>query len=313
MELRQLRYFIGVAEAGSFSAAATKLRVSQPSIGQQVRNLEEELDVTLLQRHSRGIALTPAGVMFIDLARDIVERIEAARRIMNEQAAEPSGEIRIGMTAAASSHLAAPLVQQVTECHPRIVLSVTEALSHHLVEQLEQDHLDMALAAIVEFPEGIRGEHLAQEDFHFCIPVAHPLAHRPDVPMSEVLRYRLLLPPASHSLRTQIETVAADLCLPVQVRVVVQSIGLLVDLVEHEVGVTILPYSAVSRQLDAGRLVALPIVEPRLTRTMTLLHSARRPMTRAEIDVRDILRALVRVRMEDPRTTWRAPGSDSPH
>lgn len=307
MDIRQLRYFIAVAESGSFSAASAKLRISQPSIGQQVRNLEEELGANLLQRHSRGIVLTEIGETFFGMARDIVQQVDAAVRTIKDQSSEPFGEVRIGMTISASQPLASGLIRTTQEKYPRIKLSISEALSHYLLELLEQEHIDMALAFIGEFPPGLRGEHLAEEDFHLCMARDHPLAGQETVRMRDVLAGPLLLPPESHMLRTQLDEAAAGLGMEVQVQAVVQSIGLMMDFVEHEIGMTILPYSAVARQVLEGRLAALPIVEPSLTRTMTLLHSARRPMTNAEVALRDIIRQLVKTKLESGTTKWRPP------
>lgn len=307
MDIRQLRYFVTVAECGSFSAASARLRISQPSIGQQVRNLEEELGTTLLQRHSRGIVLTPIGEMFITMARDIIERVDEASRIVRDQSSEPFGEVRIGMTVSAAAPLAARLALEVEARFPRVRLSITEALSHYLLELLEGDDLDLALAFIGDYPDGIRGEQLAQEDFHFCVPLDHPLAGRESVTMDEVLDYPLLLPPQSHMLRTQIDEVAATLGKEMEVKLVVQSIGLMLDFVGHGIGVTILPYAAAIRHAHEGGLTAIPIIAPRLTRTMTLLHTARRPMNNAERAVRDVLRELVRERVEAGAIKWRAP------
>ncbi len=307
MDIRQLRYFVAVAESGSFSAASSKLRISQPSIGQQVRNLEEELGTPLLQRHSRGIVLTPSGETFIELARGIIAKVEEAGRVIRDQSSEPFGELRIGMTVSATAPLAAALVRAVEAQYPRIRLSITEALSHYLIELLEDDHIDLALAFIGEYPDGVRGEHLAQEDFHFCIPTDFPLAGRTAVTMDEVLDFPLLVPPQSHMLRTQIDEAAAMLGKEVEVKLVVQSMGLMVDFVEHGIGVTILPFAAVARLVAEGRVAAVPIMAPKLTRTMTLLHSARRPMNMPELAIRDILRVLVRERIESNKYKWRTP------
>lgn len=307
MDIRQLRYFIAVAESGSFSAASAKLRISQPSIGQQVRNLEEELGANLLLRHSRGIFLTSIGETFFDMAKSIVLQVDEAVRIIKDQSSEPFGEVRIGMTVSASVPLASPLIRATQRDVPRVKLSITEALSHYLIELVEQEHIDLALAFIGDFPAGIRGEHLAQEDFHLCMPCNHELAARETVRMRDVLEMPLLLPPESHMLRTQLDEVAAGLGTVVKVQAVVQSIGLMMDFVENEIGMTILPYAAVARQVAEGRLAAILIVEPTMTRTMTLLHSARRPMTNAEIAIRDIIRQLVKLKLESGTTKWRLP------
>jgi LysR family transcriptional regulator, nitrogen assimilation regulatory protein len=307
MDIRQLRYFVTVVDSGSFSAASAKLRISQPSIGQQVRNLEEKLGAPLLYRHSRGIAVTDAGQTLIALAREILQRVDDATRAIRDQSAEPRGELRLGLTVSAAAPLAADLVRHVTAFYPGIELSITEALSPHLVELLDQEHIDLALTYLNQYPDGIRGERLADEDFHFCVASDHQLAARPMVTLLEVLRHGLFLPPQSHLLTTQMEEAAARLGEHLRVRLVVQSIGILVDLVEQGLGVTVLPFSAVARRLGEGRMAAIPIVDPPLSRTMTLIYSARRPMRHAERALRDVIHRRVADKLQSGMLKWRVP------
>lgn len=311
MDVRQLRYFVAVADTGSFSAASAKLRISQPSIGQQVRNLEEELGAPLLFRHSRGIEVTSTGLILIDLARDILDRVDNATRTIRNQSSEPQGELRLGMTVSAAAPLAAGLVRETLAAYPRIALSITEALSPYLVELLDQDHVDLALTYLDQYPDGVRGEDLIDEDFHFCAPMGHPLAGQSEVKLRDLLTEDLLLPPNSHLLTAQIDEAATKLGLKMRVQLVVQSIGILIDLVEQNIGVTVLPFSAVVRHVKEGRIIAIPVVEPSLTRTMTLIYSARRPMTNTERAVRDVIRKLIREHLKTGDLKWRPPSQVS--
>ena len=307
MDIRQLRYFIAVVEAGSFSAAAQRLRISQPSVGQQVKNLEEELGAALLQRHSRGISTTPIGLEFAERARDIIARSEDAVQSVRDQAADPFGQVRIGMTVSAAAPLAAEIVCETAERYPRIEFLITEALSHDLIRLMADDHLDMALAYIGDFPEGMRGETVAQEDFHLCVPAGHPLGRRDRVTMSEVLRHPLLMPPDAHMLSTQVHGVADDLEMTVKVLHLVQSVGVITDFIARGIGISILPLAAIEAHVTNGVIRAVPIEKPRLTRTMTLIYSGRRPMNKAERAVADIVRARVLRAITEGRLGWARP------
>ena len=307
MDIRQLRYFIAVVEAGSFSGAAARLRISQPSVGQQVKNLEEELGSALLQRHSRGVSVTPIGTEFAELARDIVARAEAAVRSVQDQAAQPFGQVRIGMTVSAAAPLAAAMVRATAERFPKIEFLITESLSHYLLDMLMSDDLDLSLAYIGDFPEGLRGETLAQEDFHLCVPAGHALADRETIAMREVLAHPLLLPPESHMLHAQVHAVALELGQTVRILHIVHSVGVITNFIELGIGISILPLAAVTGHVAAGTIRPIPIVAPALTRTMTLVYSGRRPMTRAEIAVSGIVKALVGEEIASGRLRWRRP------
>lgn len=307
MELRQLRYFLAVVETGSFSAASAKLRISQPSIGQQVRNLEEELGSPLLLRHSRGVTVTATGEKLAAYALDIADKVEHARRELINEAEEPSGHLRIGMTPSAAAPLAADFFKALNERYPRITVSLNEGLSNLLIEQLDDDRIDIALAFVGSHPEGLRGEALSEEDFHFLVPPDHPDAWRDSITLEEVLIQPLLLPPPDHVMRSRIDALADEMDVEVNLRAVVQSVGTLVNLVENKIGATVLPYSAVARQVGQGRVSAMPIVSPTITRTMSLVYSARRPMVSTELAARKVIQSLVREKIDSGSLKWRMP------
>lgn len=310
MDIQQLRYFIAVVDHGSFSAASSVLNISQPSIGQQIRNLEEELETTLFNRHSRGTRVTGTGAKLEEYARDIIDRVDRAARAIRNEASDPSGEVRIGLTVSASTPLAVPMVLGSGKQYPHISLSITEALSHHLVEQILHGDLDLALAYVGEFPDGLRGEALVQEDFQFCVGANHPMAGETEVRMIDVLKHSLMLPPETHMLRRQVSEVAQNLGVDLKVGAVVQSVGTIADLVENDISAAILPYSAIAAKVALGKISAATIIEPTLTRTMSLIFSSRRAMNNAELAMSDLIKQQVKLRIREETFKWRVPKRD---
>ncbi|MWD30192.1 LysR family transcriptional regulator [Aquicoccus sp. SCR17] len=307
MQVRQLRYFVAVAEHGSFSAASAALGIAQPSIGQQIRNLEDDLGTPLFHRHSRGIALTQAGVTLLDEAQDILRHLDDARRLIRDQAEAPSGLVRIGLTLSASYPLAVPLVERLGRDFPRIRLSLVEALSDDLVRDVARDRVNLALTHCGAYPDGVRGEALAEEDYHLCVAADHPLAGRGSIALAEVLEQRMCLPPETHIMRRQIGAAVLARGQVLEVAAVVESIATSIMLAESGQLATILPYSAIARRAAEGRIAAIRITDPAVSCRLSLSFTTRRHPTRAESAVRGVLRDLTAELIAQGDLRWRRP------
>ncbi|MEQ8442658.1 MAG: LysR family transcriptional regulator [Alphaproteobacteria bacterium] len=307
MQFRQLAYFVAVAEHGSFSAASVALRIAQPSIGQQIKNLEEDLGTTLFHRHSRGIELTGSGRTLLSHARDILDRVDAARRTIRDESDAPVGRVRVGLTLSASLPLAVPLVTACNDAYPRIDLVLIEALSNDLVTRIADDRVDLALTYSGAYPDGVRGEALADEDYHFCVSADHPLADRSVVDLADVLDSRMCLPPETHMLRRQVGDAARANGKTADVAMEVESITTITMLVESGIYASILPYSAVAHTVSAGGIRAIPIANPPLQRRMSLIFTTRRHLTKAENAVRTLIIENTRRLIDTGTLKWRAP------
>ena len=312
MQFRQLRYFVAVAEHGSFSAASTELRIAQPSIGQQIRNLEEDLGAPLFHRHSRGIELTASGETLLAHARDILARVEAARRIVRDESASPSGRVRVGLTLSASIPMAVPLVEACDAQFPNVRLSLVEALSDDLVTRVAEDRLDVAVTYCGAYPDGVRGEALADEDYHFCVAADHPLSGRTFVDLADVLHHEMCLPPETHILRRQVTEAARKAGIAPEIPMEVESIATIAMLVASGAYATILPFSAVAHAVAGGQIAAIPIVNPPLQRRMSLIFTTRRHPTKAENAVRGLIAGETRRLVGRGELKWREPKGEAP-
>ena len=146
MDIRQLRYFLGIAEAGSISAAAARLRVAQPALSQQMAKLEAELGARLMERGPRGVMLTGAGEALREHAHVVLRDLERAREAVQAEAGGPvQGNVTIGLPTTVAMVLTLSLLLAMRERHPGVALHLVESQSGHLVEWLRQGRLDVAV------------------------------------------------------------------------------------------------------------------------------------------------------------------------
>ncbi|MEJ0096702.1 MAG: LysR family transcriptional regulator [Bauldia sp.] len=145
MELRQLGFFLGVAESGSFSKAAVRLSVAQPILSRQIKLLEEELGVELFYRNGRGVVLSEAGKTLESYARNIVDLVDRARSEMGMSRNTPQGRVAIAMPPSIGWVLTGPLVLRSREAFPSIVLHIVEGFSGHVAEWLSTGSIDIGI------------------------------------------------------------------------------------------------------------------------------------------------------------------------
>jgi DNA-binding transcriptional LysR family regulator len=178
MEFRHVRYFLAVADEGSFTRAAERLGIAQPPLSQQIKLLEQEIGVRLFRRLSHGVELTPAGFAFRAAVAGVPHEIAEGTRLARKAAAGESGVIRIGFTGTAALNPVAPAcIRQFRNAYPDIEIQVTEANSVALAEALIDDRLDIAiLRPSKSDPEALGEDILADEPLLAALPASHPLA-----------------------------------------------------------------------------------------------------------------------------------------
>ncbi len=178
MDLRQLRYFLAVAEAGHITRAAERLGLQQPPLSQQIKALETELGLVLFERHARGVALTEAGRLLQSDARGLVEGAAALQQRMALFAAGQRGPLALGFTSSAAAHAFVPRVLSACRrLHPDIALELSECNAAELTEALQAGRLHCGFLRVpVARPEGLDFETLFDEPVLLVLPLDHPLA-----------------------------------------------------------------------------------------------------------------------------------------
>ena len=176
MELRHLRYFVAIAEEGSFSGAAERLWVAQPGLSTQIRRLEAELGVTLLTRHTRGVDLTTAGDLFLERARTVLAAADAALSTGPDLEAGLAGSIRLGLATEAGWRLAPELLAEFGRARPGVELTVFESFGGTLLRDLRDARLDAVLAPSTFGSGELLGQRVGREPWLVLVGPGHPLA-----------------------------------------------------------------------------------------------------------------------------------------
>jgi LysR family nitrogen assimilation transcriptional regulator len=271
MNLRQLKYFVGVVDAGNMTRAAEQLHVAQTALGMQIRQIEEDLGVALLVRHSRGVEPTRAGSLLHARALAILKLVEEARREVSACDREESESIRLGITPALMLTSGPEIALTIREQHPQVLLSLVEEMSHLLIESLSRGDVDFILCYdIPDLPRFSRTA-LLQDDL-VLVTLPGPDKGRP-VAFVDALEEGLAMPEEGDTVRSAVTRAARDLGLELKVAYEVRSISAMKSLVSRGAAAAILPFASVVQEVRSGRLDARPIVTPSIRRTLFLAHS----------------------------------------
>jgi LysR family cyn operon transcriptional activator len=214
LDIRHLRYFLAVAEAGSFSRAADRLGISQPSVSQQMRDLEAGLRVPLFQRRGKRILLTPRGLIFQEHARAVLHQLENFLQELNSKPGELRGALRLGVIPALNVPLVPQLLGSFTGDHPAISITVEEISSTEIETALEEGRMDVGLGFLTHHSPNLRYERLCTDEFTLIVAQNHPWAKRRVVHFSELHQQRLLQLPDTFVMRRMTD----EICRKHQVR-----------------------------------------------------------------------------------------------
>lgn len=181
MELRQLRYFIAVAEDLHFGHAAQRLRVAQPALSRQIQALEKELLVQLLFRNRRRVQITPAGQVFLDRARLILARTEEAVLAAQRTSGGISGTLNLGFVGSATYDVLPSVLRAFREVAPQVDLTLSEMTAHAQLEALAEKRIDIGLLRLPTKTEGVIFRRISSEPLYVALPGSHSLAQFPAV------------------------------------------------------------------------------------------------------------------------------------
>ncbi|KQP18281.1 LysR substrate-binding domain-containing protein [Pseudorhodoferax sp. Leaf267] len=294
MELKQLRNFVGISEAGSLLKASTRLHVAQPALGQQIAALEHELGAQLFERSSRGMALTAVGSVFLEHARVVLADAERARAAVQEAISEPHGEVAIGLPTTVALVATLPILRACRERLPRVRLKLVEAYSGFLREWLQSGRLDVALL-YGEAPEPGLAKLPLLDDRLVLITHAGNTRMPKKLTLQALAKWPLVLPGREHGLRKIIDEACAPLGVALDVVAEIESLGSVKRATEDGIGSTILPAGAVAEEVTAQRLRTAVIDSPGMTRRLVRATSLTRPQTVATAAVNEL---IVRVLQE---------------
>ena len=295
MNLKQLEYFVQVAELGSFSKAAVVLDIAQPALSRQVRALETELNQQLFLRNGRGVALTDAGKRLFDHSVGVLQLVSHAREDLGASRDEPVGRVTIGLPPSIGRQFTLPLIDRFKKELPAARLAIVEGLSSHIVEWVTTGRVDVGLVYNPEAQPGLEIVPLLQEELGLVsfAPKDRPKMTAP-LPMKELSRYPLIVPERVHAMRRLLETQAALAGVKLDIAWEVSSVPSIIELVCAGYGHAVLTASGMAASARAGDLAIRPLVEPTTASVLCLVTSAHKRATPLVQRTMQLLTTLVR-------------------
>jgi len=295
MDLKQLEYFVRVAELGSFTKAALALDVAQPALSRQVRLLEVELRQNLLTRNGRGAVATEAGKLLLEHGRGILHQVQRAREELGRVRGALAGRVAVGLPPSVAKVLAVPLVRELRQRMPEATLSISEGLSVGMQESLVTGRLDIALLHDAAPSPDVELSPLLEEPLFLVQrhdggtrPPARPRA----VPLREIAGLPLVMPSRPNSIRMLVETGLATLGLRPQVALEIDGVAAILDLVADGAGHAILSRHAVATSAHPQAFAMRPIGTPPLRSKLLLAMSSQRPATLTQQAMQQLIREL---------------------
>jgi len=259
MDIRQMRYFVAVAEERSFSRAADRLHISQPPLSQQIKNLEEELDAQLFHRLPRGVALTAAGTAFLKSCRSILAQIRQAAQETTQIAAGMMGTLRVGTVSSALVHALPRIIQNVSESMPGTKIELMELSSHEQTQALLRDELDVGVLHTPVETTGLLTYVVLKEPFSAVVPGQHRLALNSSVRVEELAREEFVFFP--RSLASGLFDKVVSLCMEAgfspHIAHTARHQSSILQMVTLGLGITIVPQSL--KRIYNGNAVFLPL------------------------------------------------------
>ncbi|MDE2333558.1 MAG: LysR family transcriptional regulator [Rhodospirillales bacterium] len=295
MDIRQLRYFLRVAELRSFTRAADELHVAQPALSRQVKLLEEELGLCLMHRHGRGVMLTEAGTELLTRSAHLVNAFDRLVIDMQRRAgAAERGSLTLGVPISLTRRITMPILARCRTDLPSVTLRVVEGHSELVADWLSSGKVDLAILFGDHPRRGIAAEPIGTEEVHAIVGAHSAWAQRKNVTAAELAGMTLALPRRSHSTWMMLDAAG------IRPQHVIEADTLLemLQAVYDGAGATLLAPSTVADEIAAGKLCAIPLAGG-LMRSLVLAHATAHPQPSVSRLAAPLIRAEVADQIAD--------------
>jgi LysR family nitrogen assimilation transcriptional regulator len=280
MDLRQLRYFIGVAERGGFGAAASSLNVAQSALSRHIKELEHELGGALLTRTARGVAVTESGKVLLERGRWLLGLVDDIKAEVRTENREPSGTVRLGAPPSLGEVFYPPLARLVVDRLPRVSLELSEGLTELASDRLLRGQLDLAILTSPPPNDHLDYETLVVEQTYLIGPRRDPLLKRGKLTLAEFKTLpRAVLPLSRSPFPPEVAS-----------RLRVDSSISMKRMVASGLGYALMPYSGIYKEVEAGELSAVPLSWMQANRILALPRG--RPVSRATRETMTLLKEI---------------------
>jgi LysR family transcriptional regulator, nitrogen assimilation regulatory protein len=293
MELKQIEYFVRVAELGSFTRASITLDVAQSALSRHVRLLETELRQNLLIRNGRGVTPTEAGKILLEHGRGVLHQIDRLREELARERGGLVGKAALGLPPSLSKVLTVPLMRAFRAALPDAVISIGEGLSLSMQEALVNGRLDVALLYDAAPSPDIELTPIISQALYLVQSRRHAHTVGP-IQLRELAEMPLILPSRPNVIHMHVETALANLGLRPLIAMEVDAISAILDLIAEGAGNGVLPTSAIHAFGRAESYNLRPIVNPRLLTRLSAAVSAHRPATQVQRNLLKLVEEKVR-------------------
>lgn len=300
MDLKQLEYFVRVAELGSFTRASIALDIAQPALSRQIRLLEVELRQNLLIRNGRGATPTVAGKLLLEHGRGILHQVALAREELSTARGALAGKVSIGLPPSLSKLITVPLTHAFRKELPQAQLTLTEGFSVLMFEGLRLGNLDMAVLYNPDKTPELEMSLLHEEELVLISPRASVKAatakkgqQAQEVSLAEIAELPLILPSRPNAFRILIEGEMIGIGCRPNITLEVDGLNAILNLVKEGLGHAVLPGYTLSNFDNVTPFLVRKIHSPRIQSRLELVWSARRPTTETHKKALGMMRAVV--------------------
>lgn len=285
---RQLKYFEALAVHGHFGRAAEASAISQPALSMQIRELEDTLGVTLVERGTRNLRLTPIGEETAIRVRDILRAIDELGDMARNAAGGLAGRLRIGVIPTVAPYLLPNVIKTLTQMYPALEINVRETITPTLIRELRDGQLDMAIVALPISETTFTEMELFTENFVLVRPRSEQNA---PVPSAEALpQMRLLLLEEGHCFRDQALSFCTQATVGSRDMLDASTLSTLVQMVGAGIGVTLIPEMAVSVETRSADVAVSRLADPQPGRTIGMVWRKANPLAPVLADIATALK-----------------------
>lgn len=294
VDLRQLEILRAVADTGSFTAAGHQLHLSQSAVSRQILMLEEELEEQVFLRMGGKVKITPVGQSLLELSRRVFDDIASTRETLVEGRKTLGGTLRLigGMTV--GLYVFPALIKEFKRVHPNVEVKVSAASTPRLIRQVRSGAADLGLVTLPVDDASLEVDPVFHEELLLVTSPQHPLAKKPHIVPKDLARQPFVLFEAGSSSRRTIEDFFAREQIAPKVVAETENVEIIKALVRVDLGVSIIPYQSMAREVKAKHLFCARIAGPSLLRETGWLHVKTSRPSRAVQEMKRILKERVR-------------------
>jgi LysR family hydrogen peroxide-inducible transcriptional activator len=272
VNLRALQYFVKLSDLRHFSKAAEACFVSQPTLSTQIKKLEDELGVQLVERSPRKIMLTPVGAEIAERARLVLSDVDQIRAVARCAGDPADGNLRLGLFPTLAPYLLPHVIPTIRRRYPNLRLQLAEEKTEDILKMLQQGELDAALLALPIIDDGLDMEILFEEPFVLAVPGEHPLREKDQITLKDLNGNELLLLDEGHCLREHALEVCALAGAHERVDFHATSMETLRQMVAANVGITLMPMLSVKPPIaQTSNLITKQFASPAPSRTIAMV------------------------------------------